>query len=229
MQSMVPADANGIQSASLSILSLGCGYRGGRDRHRLRQRDQTRHAEGHGARAGRTWTTTVFNLPAKVLQLWTSRKVTIFLDIDWDTGRQPRDPAQLDSVGELYGGRGAARGRGTRFERRPFRCWSPVCPVISIRSRGRTGTSRSASIPNVWNYEGDPYHSVQRLGEPRLKARLPVLVGPCRTSTRSTSRTRTSLSATIPSVDHEGVAFYAYPDGHQPAARNRYTASGPTS
>ncbi len=142
MQSVVPADANGIQSASLSILAWDVDTEEGEIDIVYANGIKLGTLKGMAPGEERTWTTTVFNLPAKVLQeLWTSRKVTIFLDIDWDTvGDRVTLRNSILSVNYTVPG-GSAGARDPIRTPPCIAAGRPCCPVTSIRSGRRTRTS----------------------------------------------------------------------------------------
>ncbi len=219
MQSMVPADANGIQSATVSILAWDVDTEEGEIDIVYANGIKLGTLKGMAPGEERTWTTTVFNLPAKVLQeLWTSRKVTIFLDIDWDTvGDRVTLRNSTLSVNYTVPG-GTAGGAGPDPNAALHRCWSPVLSGHFYTIKEKDKDKLIHDNPFVWKYDGIASHVFGAPVSPNLK---PVY--------RFWSSQSNAYFYTISEQDkdklireqtrgwtYEGVAFYAYPDGRQP-------------
>ena len=220
VKSVVPADANGIASATVSIYAWDVDTEEGEIDIIYANGVELGTLKGMAPGEERTWTTTVFNLPPSVVQeLWQSGDVTIFMDIDHDlVGDRVNIGSSTLTVNYSTSG-GGGGGGGTQPDVAVYRFWSPSLSshFYTISEQERDALIRDFAI--IWTYEGVAYHTFSTAADPALK---PVY--------RFWSPSLGEHFYTISEQEkdglvrdfgyvwtYEGVAFYAYPEGQQPA------------
>jgi hypothetical protein len=216
VKGMVPADANGIQSASLSIYAWDVdGQEGEID---IIYANGVRLGTLLGMPVGeeRTWTTTVFNLPAKVVQeLWQNGEITIFMDIDKDVVGD-RVAIGSSTLTVNYSTPGGGGGGGTDPDVTVYRFWSPVLSGHFYTISEQERDMLISQYPDVWTYEGGAYLAFSTAANTSLRPIYRFWSGHSHFYTIS-EQEKDMLIRDFPSVwTYEGVAFYAYPEGLQP-------------
>jgi len=214
VQSMVPADANGIQSATLSIHAWDVDGEEGEIDIIYANGLKLGTLQGMPAGQERAWTTTLFNLPAQVLQeLWHDGGVTVFMDIDKDlVGDRVAIGSSTLTVNYTVPGSGLAEPNVT-----VYRFWSPVLSSHFYTASEQERDMLIRDFPSVWTYEGIAYHAFGAPVNPGLMPVYRLWSGQAHLYTIYESE-RDGLISAYPDVwTYEGVAFYAYPEALQPA------------
>jgi hypothetical protein len=217
VKSLVPADANGIQSATVSIYAWDVDTEEGEIDIIYANGVKLGTLQGMAAGQDRTWTTTVFNLPPSVVQeLWRSGEVTIFIDIDYDV---VGDRVDIGSSTLTVNYTTTGSGGGTQPDVAVHRFWAPS---LSSHFYTVSEAERDLLIRDygyVWIYEGVAYHTFSTAADAALK---PVY----RFWSPSVGEHFFTINEQEKDIlirdygyvwTYEGVAFYAYPEGQQPA------------
>jgi hypothetical protein len=216
VKSMVPADANGIQSATLSIYAWDVDGEEGEIDVIYANGVKLGNLQGMPAGEERVWTTTVFNLPPSVVQeLWTSGQVTIFMDIDRDVvGDRVAIGSSTLTVNYTAPGSGAVAEPNVAV----YRFWSPVqsSHFYTISEQERDMLIRD--FPSVWTYEGVAYHTFGAAADVDLKPVYRFWSGEHGVHFYTINEQERDIIIRDYGYvwAYEGVAFYAYPEGHQP-------------
>ncbi len=218
VKGLVPADANGIQSATVSIYAWDVDTEEGEIDIIYANGIRLGTLQGMAPGEERVWTTTVFNLPSSVVQeLWKNGDVTIFMDIDHDVVGDRVDIGNSTlTVNYTTTGGG---GTGPQPDVAVYRFWSPSLSSHFYTTNEQEKDGLINNPASAWIYEGVAYHAFSTAAVPALK---PVY--------RFWSDSQGSHFYTINEQEKdgiirdyayawtfEGVAFYAYPEGQQPA------------
>jgi hypothetical protein len=216
MGGLVPADANGIRSATLSIAAWDVDTEEGEIDEIYANGVKLGQLVGMAPGEERVWTTTVFNLPSSVLQeLWRDGKVTIFIDIDRDiVGDRVDIGSSLLTVNYTTSG-----GAVAQPDVAVYRFWSPVKSghFYTISEQERDMLIRD--FPSIWTYEGVAYHTFSSAAEAALKPVYRFWSGDLGVHfyTISEQEKDVVIRDYTYTWTFEGIAFYAYPPGQQPA------------
>jgi hypothetical protein len=216
MGGLVPADANGIRSATLSIAAWDVDTEEGEIDEIYANGVKLGQLVGMAPGEERVWTTTVFNLPSSVLQeLWRDGKVTIFIDIDRDiVGDRVDIGSSLLTVNYTTSG-----GAVAQPDVAVYRFWSPVKSghFYTISEQERDMLIRD--FPSIWTYEGVAYHTFSSAAEAALKPVYRFWSGDLGVHFYTISEQEKDVVIRDYSYTwtFEGIAFYAYPPGQQPA------------
>jgi len=216
VKSLVPADANGIASATVSIYAWDVDTEEGEMDIIYANGVKLGTLQGMAVGEDRTWTTTVFNLPPSVVQeLWRNGEVTIFMDIDYDVvGDRVDIGSSTLTVNYTTSG-----GGGTPADVTVYRFWSPSLSshFYTISEAERDGLIRDYAF--IWIYEGLAYHAFSTAADAALKPVYrfwsPALGEHFYTINEQEKDGLVRDYAYL--YIYEGVAFYAYPEGQQPA------------
>jgi len=209
----VPADANGIQGATLSIYAWDVDTEEGEIDVIYANGIQLGELTGMATGQERTWTTTVFNLPPNVIQeLWENGDVTIFMDIDRDTvGDRVNIGSSTLTVNYTGTGDGPTDPNAT-----VHRFWSPVLTshIYTINEQERD--ILITQFPHVWTYEGIAYRAFGAPLDGDLRPVYRFWSGQSHFFTISDEERDTLINYFSYFWTYEGIAFYAYPEGLQP-------------
>lgn len=212
VSNLVPLDATGIESASLTILSWDVDSDEGEDDVILVNNRYLGMLTG----VDRDWRPVTFPLPSPVLdELWRDKTLSVFMDID--------------QIVELSGGfRVTLKNStlsikyvtsGTAPATIPvFRFWSPVLGshFYTINESERDGLI--ADYPEVWTYEGTAYQALAGAGSTNARPVHRFWSEALSTHFFTIDEIETQwLIDNYPDVwADEGVAFYAFAAGEQP-------------
>jgi len=214
VKSVVPADANGIASATVSIYAWDVDTEEGEIDIIYANGVELGTLKGMAPGEERTWTTTVFNLPPSVVQeLWQSGDVTIFMDIDHDlVGDRVNIGSSTLTVNYSTSG-GGGGGGGTQPDVAVYRFWSPSLSshFYTISEQERDGLVRDFGY--VWTYEGVAFYAYPEGQQPA--GALPVYrfwsgSGNRHFYTISEQERQTLVDQFSYYWTLEGVAWYAY-------------------
>jgi len=217
----VPADALGIQSATLEIHAWDVDANDpGEGPHEGPEIDII---YANGVRLGiledtegRNWKSTTFDLPpATVADLWIDAEVYIFMDID--------------NISDMSGHRVTLKyatltveylvsGPGNPWRLTVHRFWSPVLGSHFYTANEEEKEILEAKYADVWVYEGEAYHALPDDSEPNsapvYRFWSPVLGGHFYTMDEVE---RDKLINEYPDVwVFEEIAWYAFPEDQQP-------------
>jgi hypothetical protein len=219
VKGLVPPDANGIQSATLSILAWDVDAEEGEVDIVYGNGVKLGTLQGMPAGDDRTWTTTVLNLPPQVLQeLWTDREVTIFLDIDRETiGDRVTIRNSILSVNYTTPG-GGGGGQPADPNATVYRFWSAQLGTHFYTISEEERDFLIANFGYVWTFEGVAYHLFGAALNADIKPIYRFWSSQLGTHFYTISEEEKDfLAANFWYIwTLEGVAFYAYPEGHQP-------------
>jgi hypothetical protein len=233
----VPADANGIQNATLSILAWDVDVDDGEvdivyvNNVRLGELqgppdqgsgDWTPPAPGSGQPNGLNslWSTTSFTLPPVVLQeLLQNGKLDVFLDIDrYDSGDRVTlrsSTLEVDYVTPVDGPDPDATADPNVAV---HRFWSPVLSGHFYTISQEEMDVLINQFAGTWNYEGIAYHAFGAALDPDLMPVYRFWSDQLGTHfyTISEEERDNVINQFAYVWTYEGVAFYAYPEGQQP-------------
>jgi hypothetical protein len=209
----VPADANGIQGATLSIYAWDVDTEEGEIDVIYANGIQLGELTGMAVGQERTWTTTVFNLPSNVIQeLRENGEVTIFMDIDRDTvGDRVNIGSSTLTVNYTATGDAPADPNVS-----VHRFWSPVLSAHFYTVSDQEKDMLISQYPDVWTYEGVAYRTFGDALDPDLRPVYRFWSGSAHFYTISEEERDTLINFFGYFWAYEGVAFYAYPEGLQP-------------
>jgi hypothetical protein len=216
MGGKVPADATGIQGATLTILAWDVDTEEGEIDEIYANGVKLGQLVGMAPGLEREWTTTVFNLPSGVVQeLWQNGEVTIFMDIDRDvTGDRVNIGSSTLAVNYVTTGSVAPRP-----DVAVYRFWSPVnsAHFYTISEQERDMLIRDYAY--VWTYEGVAYHAFSNASASALKPVYRFWSGDLGVHFYTISEQEKAMVISDYAYiwTYEGIAFYAYPPGSQPA------------
>jgi len=212
VKGMVPADANGIQSASLTITAWDVDTEEGEVDIIYANGVRLGTLQGMAPGQERVWTTTVFNLPPSLLQeLWRDGEITIFMDIDHDVVGDRVDIG-TSTLAVNY----TAPGAEAQPDVAVYRFWSPVLSGHFYTISEQERDVLISQWPDVWTYEGGAYLAFSTAANTSLRPIYRFWSGHSHFYTIS-EQERDVLIRDFPAVwTYEGVAFYAYPEGLQP-------------
>jgi hypothetical protein len=214
MKDKVPADANGIQSATLSVYAWDVDGEEGEVDIIYANGVRLGTLEGMPPGQERVWTTTVFSLPAGVLQeLWRDGQVTIFMDIDHDVvGDRVAIGSSTLTVNYTGTGQGVVEPNVA-----VYRFWSPVLSGHFYTISEDEKNNLIAQYPDVWTYEGVAYHTFGAPLNGNLKPVYRFWSGQAHFYTISEDEKNNLIAQYAYVWTYEGIAFYAYPEGLQPS------------
>jgi len=215
VESLVPADANGIQSATLSILAWDVDTEEGEIDIVYANGVKLGTLQGMPEGEERTWTTTVFNLPSSALQeLWKNGDVTIFLDIDREVVGD-RVTLRNSILTVNYTTPGGAADPNVAV----YRFWAPVPSSHFYTISEMEKDILIRDFASVWIYEGVAYHTFGAAVNPDLKPVYRFWSGQHGVHFYTISEQERDIVIRDYGYvwAYEGVAFYAYPEGRQPA------------
>ena len=176
MKNKVPADANGIQSATLSVYAWDVDGQEGEIDIISANGVTLGNLQGMPPGAERVWTTTEFDLPSSVVQdLWHNGQVNIFMDIDHDVvGDRVAIGSSTLTVNYTAAGSGASGEPNVAV----YRFWSPTLSDHFYTVSEDEKNTLIAQYPDVWTYEGIAYHTFGAAAERQPQAGVSLLVGP---------------------------------------------------
>ena len=211
---LVPADANGIESATLTILSWDVDSGEGED-DVITVNDRYL---GMLTGVDRDWKPVTFTLPAPVLdELWRDKKLSVYMDIDQmlELANGYRVTLKNSTLSIKYITSGTAPVVTTIPV---FRFWSPALSSHFYTMNEEERDGLIANYPDVWTYEGIAYKALAGAGStsarPVHRFWSPALLGHFYTMNEQEKQW---LQTTYPDVwTYEGIAFYAYAAGEQP-------------
>lgn len=212
----VPADANGIKSATVSIYAWDVDTLEGEVDVIYANGVRLGTLTGMAAGQERVWTTTVFTLPSRVVdELWRNKEVTIFIDIDRDT---VGDRVDIGSS-TLTVNYNVTTGGVTDPNVSVYRFWSPTLSAHFYTTSEDERDNMLGLYPDVWTYEGIAYRAFGAATNDDLKPVYRFWSGAL--NAHFYTITEAEKDWIIRDFSHvwtlEGVAFYAYPAGSQPA------------
>jgi hypothetical protein len=216
VKGMVPADANGIQSATVSIYAWDVDTEEGEIDVIYANGVKLGTLQGMPVGSERVWTTTVFTLPPSVVQgLWRNGEVTIFIDIDRDVVGDRVDIGS-STLAVNYAAPGG--GGGAQPDVAVYRFWSPVRSGHFYTVSEQEKNMLIRDFPTVWTYEGVAYHTFSTAADAGLKPVYRFWSGELGVHfyTISEQEKETVIRDYGYTWAYEGVAFYAYPEGQQP-------------
>ena len=216
VKSLVPADANGIQSATLSVYAWDVDAEEGEIDVIYANGVKLGNLQGMPAGEERVWTTTVFNLPPSVVQeLWNTGQVTIFMDIDRDV---VGDRVAIGSSTLTVNYTAPGSGTGPQPDMAVYRFWSPTRSSHFYTVSEQERDMLINNFPTIWTYEGVAYHTFSTAADPALKPvyRFWSADQGVHFYTISEQEKDTVIRDYAYVWAFEGVAFYAYPAGQQP-------------
>jgi hypothetical protein len=217
VKGMVPADANGIQSATVTIVAWDVDTEEGEIDVIYANGVKLGTLQGMPAGSERTWTTTVFTLlPSVIQELWRDGDVTIFMDIDRDT---VGDRVNIGSSTLAVNYTAPGGGGGAQPDVAVFRFWSPVKSGHFYTVSEQEKNMLIRDFPHVWTYEGVAYHTFSTAADAALKPVYRFWSGELGVHfyTISEQEKETVIRDYGYVWAYEGIAFYAYPEGQQPA------------
>jgi len=161
----------------------------------------------------RTWTTTVFNLPSKVVdELWKNGDVTIFMDIDRDTvGDRVNIGSSTLTVSYTSSGEASSDPNAP-----VFRFWSPVLYSHFYTINEQERDNLINQYPDAWTYEGIAFRTFGAPLDGNLKPVYRFWSGPSHFYTIDEGERDWLVANYSWFWISEGIAFYAYPEGLQP-------------
>jgi len=208
---VVPADANAIQSATLTIVAW--------DVDSTEAEDDIMYANDRrlGLLEGieREWSTTSFTLPADIFpEILRDKELNVFIDIDHSpNGHRVTLRSSTLDITCTVPGEAPPEPNATIY-----RFWSPVLSGHFYTIKETEKDMLIQQYPDVWTFEGPVYRVFGAANDAGLK---PVY--------RFWSEPLSSHFYTISEVErdylinnyayawtYEGPVFYAYPDGQQP-------------
>jgi hypothetical protein len=237
VRALVPADATGIDGATLSILAWGVnddqgevdivsvngvqlgpleGSSNGRPVPPVPP--EAYQIPGQPSTLSVEWSVTSFSLPANVLdKLLADGKADVFLDIDVPVeGHRVTIRSSTLTVNYTVPGSG---GGGAQPDVAVYRFWSPVRSghFYTVSEQERDMLIRD--FPTVWTYEGVAYHTFSTAADAGLKPVYRFWSGELGVHFYTISEQEKEIVIRDYGYTwaYEGVAFYAYPDGQQPA------------
>ena len=210
----VPADANGIQGATLSIYAWDVDAEEGEIDVIYANGVQLGELIGMPTGQERTWTTTVFNLPSKVVdELWKNGDVTIFMDIDRDTvGDRVNIGSSTLTVNYTASGEAASSDPNAVV----YRFWSPVGSSHFYTINEQERDKLISQYPDYWTYEGPVFRTFGAPLDSNLKPVYRFWSGSSHFFTISEEERDWLMENYSWFWIPEGIAFYAYPEGLQP-------------
>jgi len=211
----VPADATGIQGATLSIYAWDVDTEEGEVDVIYANGVELGFLNGMATGQERVWTTTVFNLPPSVIEeLWQNGDVTIFMNIDRDTvGDRVNIGSSTLTVNYTVSG----SGDSTDPDMSVHRFWSPSLSTHFYTISDQEKDMLITQYPDVWTYEGVAYRTFGTRLIDNLRPVYRFWSGQSHFYTISEEERDTLINYFGYFWTYEGIAFYAYPEGLQPA------------
>jgi hypothetical protein len=210
---LVPADANGIESATLAIEAWDVDSSEGEDDVIFVNSRYVGTLTG----VDRDWKTVTYKLPASLLDdLWKNAQLHVYMDID--------------QILEVTGGFRVTLGSstltvnytttGARSNRTPvYRFWSPVTLSHFYTADEAERDMLIDEHPHIWSYEGTAYQAPIDAGDigasPVYRFWSPTRGGHLYTIDETEKNTILAKSANA--WTYEGVAFHAFASAKQAA------------
>jgi hypothetical protein len=212
----VPMDATGIASATLTIMAWDVDSSEGEDDVIFANSRYLGELTG----VDRDWQAVTFDLPAAVLNdLWNNSQLYIYMDIDQilDPSVGYRVTLKSSTLTIKYNTSGTAPATVP-----VYRFWSPLTSGHFYTMDETEKDHILATYPSsVWTYEGINYKALLTAGNtaarPIYRFWSPSALGHFYTIDEAE---RDKLLTTYPSSvwTYEGIAFYAFAEGEQPAS-----------
>ena len=226
LMTRVPADANGIESATLVIEAWDVNPDPNLDNGI--NEGEIDEVKANGALLGTLdvtpiydWGTTTFTLTRPdfndVLdELWQDRQVYIFFNIDKSVVWGHRVTLGSSTLTVNYTVTGEGRGSVQPI----FRFWSPVLAHHFYTTDESERDGVIENYPGTWDYEGPAYYAPVQTEDPNARPIYRFWSDLHSSHFYTISDTeKEHILATYPTNvwQLEGVVFYAYPEGLQPA------------
>jgi hypothetical protein len=237
---LVPHDATGIETATLSIVAWGAADDANEVQVHVVYVNGVRVGALEGPSNGQPvppvppeayqtpgqpntlsaeWSLTSFTLPANVLQeLWGDGKPEVFLNIDVPVEGH-RVTIRSSTLTVKYTVPGDGGDVGAQPDVAVHRFWSPVQSTHFYTISEQEKDMLIRDFPHVWTYEGIGYHTFSTAADAGLKPVYRFWAGSLGVHFYTISEQERDIVIRDYGYvwAYEGIAFYAYPEGQQPA------------